>query len=163
MEGQIDLGYGEIFIGRSMECAIRTDDPLVSRRHARIYFQNGGHWIEDLQSANGIFLGELRVQTHNLQNGDNVRCGNLWLRYVNEQAPAFPGVSAGPQMSPGGGTQLLNVNDPFIPGRQAEPAAIAAPPVAPLPPLRPQPPPPPVGLPPNPFAPSLGIVGGPPP
>jgi hypothetical protein len=56
LSGVVELSYSEIFIGRSMECAIRTDDPMVSRRHARIYFQDGRHIIEDLGSANGIYV-----------------------------------------------------------------------------------------------------------
>jgi pSer/pThr/pTyr-binding forkhead associated (FHA) protein len=33
------------------------DDPEVSRRHARLYWQNG-LWLEDLGSSNGCFVGE---------------------------------------------------------------------------------------------------------
>jgi hypothetical protein len=80
----VDLGFAEVYIGRAVECVIRTDDPMVSRRHARIYFQDGRHIIEDLGSANGIFVSEQRVQMHNLQNGDGVRCGNLYVRYSND-------------------------------------------------------------------------------
>jgi hypothetical protein len=154
MEGQVDLGFAEIFIGRAAECAIRTDDPLVSRRHARVFFQNGAHVIEDLQSANGIYLGEIRVPSHVLQDGDNVRCGNLWLRYANEQVAAYPGVSSGPLMSPSGGTQLLNVNEPFNPGRGSESGS-------------PSPSPSmggggPMGMPPNPFGPGMSPQGIPP-
>jgi len=47
IEGQLELGFTEIFIGRAVECAVRTEDPLVSRRHARIYFMNGAYVIED--------------------------------------------------------------------------------------------------------------------
>jgi predicted component of type VI protein secretion system len=115
-EGQVELGFGEIYIGRAVECAIRTDDPLVSRRHARIYFQNGTHVIEDLGSANGIYIGDNRTQMHTLQNGDNVRAGNLYLRYMSEQ-PAFAAPMASPMPMGGAtpsGTQILNVNEPFI-------------------------------------------------
>src|SRR5262249_37161030 len=119
MEGNLDLGFGEIFVGRAVDCAIRTDDPLVSRRHARIYFSNGSHVIEDLQSANGMYVGEVKTPSHVFQPGDNVRCGNLWMSFTND-VPAFANPPAGPQMSPGGGTQILQVNEPFIPGRGAE-------------------------------------------
>ena len=132
LEGQVELNFAEIFVGRAVECAIRTDDPLVSRRHARVYFQNGNYVIEDLQSANGIFLGEVRVQSHTMQSGDSVRCGNLWLRYVNDGVQAFAGPASGPQMSPGGGTQILQINEAFIPGRASEPAAGGGPGLSPM-------------------------------
>ena len=81
-----------------MDCAIRTDDAMVSRHHSRIFFGGGGGYIlEDLQSANGVYFQEQRVQQHLFKHGDAVRCGSLWLRYVdtgqvagNAPGPAAP-------------------------------------------------------------------------
>lgn len=51
----------EFFVGRGAECRVRLYDPLVSRRHARIY-PDGGVWmIEDLGSRNGSILDEKRI------------------------------------------------------------------------------------------------------
>lgn len=36
-------------------------DPLVSTEHARIQFTSGQFWLEDLQSTNGTFLAQGRV------------------------------------------------------------------------------------------------------
>jgi hypothetical protein len=83
IEGSIDLGAGEIKIGRSMDCAIRTDDAMVSRHHARIIWGGQGYVLEDLQSANGIFYQDVRVPSHMFKHGDAVRCGSLWLRFVD--------------------------------------------------------------------------------
>ncbi len=83
IEGAVELGAGEIRIGRAMDCAIRTDDAMVSRHHARMLWGGGGYVLEDLGSANGIFYQEQRVQSHLLKHGDAVRCGSLWLRYVD--------------------------------------------------------------------------------
>jgi len=49
-----------LVIGRSEECDVRIPDESVSRRHAVVY---GGPppRIEDLESANGVHLGELRL------------------------------------------------------------------------------------------------------
>jgi polyhydroxyalkanoate synthesis regulator phasin len=92
IEGAIELGAGEIRIGRAMDCAIRTDDAMVSRHHARLLWGGGGYVLEDLNSANGIFYQEQRVQSHLLKHGDAVRCGSLWLRYVDtaQLGPAAP-------------------------------------------------------------------------
>src|SRR5438045_6789103 len=94
--GTVDLGYGDIFVGRAMECAIRTDDPMVSRRHAKIVFdrQNGRHVIEDLGSANGILFNDQRVAAHAFTNGDLVRAGNLQLAYASDGMMTFPGAPA---------------------------------------------------------------------
>ena len=121
-----------------MDCAIRTDDAMVSRHHARIFWGGGGYVLEDLSSANGVYFQEQRVQQHLFKHGDAVRCGSLWLRFVDTnqlggQAPSsgpspmmqHPGMgataAAGPTghvaaISPGGGAAA-----------QPQPAAAPAP------------------------------------
>jgi hypothetical protein len=93
IEGSLDLTSAEIRVGRAMDCAIRTDDAMVSRHHSRIYWSGGGYVLEDLSSANGVYFQEQRVQNHMFKHGDAVRCGSLWLRYVdtNQIAVASPG------------------------------------------------------------------------
>src|SRR5690242_5084651 len=83
IEGSLDLTSAEIRVGRAMDCAIRTDDAMVSRHHARIFWGGGGYVLEDLQSANGVYFQEQRVQNHLFKHGDAVRCGSLWLRFVD--------------------------------------------------------------------------------
>lgn len=86
VEGSLDLDGREIVIGRAMECAIRTEDAMVSRHHARVFYFNGNYLVEDMGSSNGIYYQEQRVQRHQLRHGDAVRCGSLWLRYVDSGA-----------------------------------------------------------------------------
>jgi len=84
-----------------MDCAIRTDDAMVSRHHARIYWSGGGYVLEDLSSANGVYFQEQRVQSHMFKHGDAIRCGSLWLRFVdqNQLASSTPGTpSPSPMM-----------------------------------------------------------------
>src|SRR5215475_9020352 len=88
-----------------MDCAIRTDDAMVSRHHARVFWGGGGFVLEDLSSANGCYFQEQRVQNHLLKHGDAVRCGSLWLRFVDPSQLAPP-ASTGPapmQQHPGMG------------------------------------------------------------
>lgn len=98
-EGSVELGRGPCLIGRAVEAAIRSDDAMVSRNHARIIESGGGWVIEDLGSSNGMFYREQRVQRHQLSHGDAVRCGSLWVRFIDDrssQAVAPPPVrSAG--------------------------------------------------------------------
>ncbi len=84
-EGSLDLTSGEAKVGRGVDCAIRSDDAMVSRNHARLFWQGSQCFIEDLGSANGVFYQEQRVTRHPLQHGDAVRCGSLWLRFVDER------------------------------------------------------------------------------
>jgi hypothetical protein len=96
IEGSLDLASTEIRIGRAMDCAIRTDDAMVSRHHSRVFWGGGGYILEDLSSANGVYFQEQRVQSHLFKHGDAVRCGSLWLRFV-DTSPAVGGDGAGSQ------------------------------------------------------------------
>ncbi|HEX5063258.1 MAG TPA: FHA domain-containing protein [Kofleriaceae bacterium] len=96
IEGSLDLTSAEIKVGRAMDCAIRTDDAMVSRHHSRIFWGGGGYVLEDLSSANGVYFQEQRVQSHLFKHGDAVRCGSLWLRYVDTAQLG----GSGPQSSP---------------------------------------------------------------
>jgi DNA-binding NtrC family response regulator len=50
----------EITIGRGSQCALRIEHPSVSRQHASL---KGGNpaYVEDLSSANGVFVRGLRI------------------------------------------------------------------------------------------------------
>jgi hypothetical protein len=81
-EGALELSSSEIKIGRAVDCAIRTDDAMVSRHHSRVFCGDSGYVLEDLSSANGVFFNKKRVQSHILTHGDAVLCGSLWVRFV---------------------------------------------------------------------------------
>ena len=51
-----------VSIGRDAPCElVISDDPDLSRRHARIFW-NGESWmLEDLNSSNGTFIGEFQA------------------------------------------------------------------------------------------------------
>ena len=101
IEGSLDLTSAEIKVGRAMDCAIRTDDAMVSRHHSRIFWGGGGYVLEDLSSANGVYFQEQRVQSHLFKHGDAVRCGSLWLRFVDpNQLGATPGAGASSSYRP---------------------------------------------------------------
>lgn len=50
-----------LYIGRGKQCALRLDALDVSAQHARIGFENGEFWIEDLGSTNGTFVNQQQV------------------------------------------------------------------------------------------------------
>jgi serine/threonine protein kinase len=64
-----------IMVGRDRTCAIVLAHPAVSRRHARITVAGREPVLEDLQSANGTYVNNARVERVVLKPGDVVRFG----------------------------------------------------------------------------------------
>ena len=51
-----------VSIGREAPCElVITDDPDLSRRHARIFWSGSAWMLEDLKSSNGTFIGEFQA------------------------------------------------------------------------------------------------------
>ncbi len=73
---ELDLPQGGTIIGRSLDCHLTLEDPLVSRRHARIVVDEAGARIEDMGSRNGVRVnGAVIRDPVALRNGDRVRIG----------------------------------------------------------------------------------------
>jgi len=52
-----------LLVGRSRSASVRLDVPTVSLQHARVGFESGQFWVEDLGSTNGTFIGERQVSS----------------------------------------------------------------------------------------------------
>src|SRR5262245_37063154 len=76
------LGAEPVTVGRSAECAIRSQDPRVSRIHARFFLDQGALWIEDLGSSNGIYVGANRVSRAPVPTGEIILVGSLMIRLL---------------------------------------------------------------------------------
>ncbi|MFO0604350.1 MAG: FHA domain-containing protein [Polyangiales bacterium] len=73
---EFDLAVGETIIGRSPDCHITIDDPLLSRQHAKIVVGGAGASLQDLGSRNGSRVnGRLTVGAVELADGDRIRLG----------------------------------------------------------------------------------------
>ena len=69
-------------VGRSPECDIFLDDVTVSRKHA-VLSRNGNDFvIEDLGSLNGTFVNRRRIESVNLEDGDELQIGKYRLTFL---------------------------------------------------------------------------------
>ena len=66
---------GRIIVGRSPDNEIYIKSKFVSRHHAQLVSDENGCVIEDLNSTNGVFLGEKQVKKYRLRDGDVVSLG----------------------------------------------------------------------------------------
>jgi hypothetical protein len=65
-----------VVLGRSPDCQITIEDPLVSRRHARIVITGDAATISDLGSRNGVRVNGRQTEgEHQLADGDRIRLG----------------------------------------------------------------------------------------
>jgi pSer/pThr/pTyr-binding forkhead associated (FHA) protein len=71
-----DSKGSRLFVGRDSRCDLVLEDPMVSRRHARITFRDGVWMIHDLSSTNGTTLNGERVGRATLRPGDILRLGH---------------------------------------------------------------------------------------
>jgi hypothetical protein len=72
---------GETTVGRSPDCGIFLDDVTVSRKHAVLRKRDNGFFIEDQGSLNGTFVNRKRVESAQLEDGDELQVGKYRLTY----------------------------------------------------------------------------------
>jgi len=74
---------GRIIVGRSPDNEIYIQSKFVSRHHAQLISDEDGCVIEDLNSTNGVFLGEKQVKKYRLRSGDVISLGVHELVYTD--------------------------------------------------------------------------------
>ena len=72
---------GTVIIGRAPDNEIYIKSKFVSRHHAQLHVEHSGTYIEDLNSTNGVFIDEKRVDKKLLQDGDIISLGRHELVY----------------------------------------------------------------------------------
>ena len=66
---------GRLIVGRSPGNEIYIKSKFVSRHHAQLVSDENGCVIEDLNSTNGLFIGEKQIKKYRLRDGDVVSLG----------------------------------------------------------------------------------------
>ena len=74
---------GRIIVGRSPDNEIYIRSKFVSRHHMQLVCDGERCMIEDLNSTNGVFIGEAQVKKRQLVSGDVITLGVHELIYTN--------------------------------------------------------------------------------
>ena len=69
-------------IGRSPDAEVFLDDVTVSRNHALMVRRKDGLYIDDLGSLNGTYVNRRRIESHKLDDGDEIQIGKYKLSYL---------------------------------------------------------------------------------
>ena len=102
-------------IGRTPDAAVFLDDVTVSRNHALLVHRQDGHYIDDLGSLNGTYVNRRRIESHRLDDGDEIQIGKYKLSYLEREG-----------LGDGGGDEQGARRAPSARTRAARRAATAA-------------------------------------
>jgi len=92
--GQVfELGDAPLVVGRDDRAEIQLHDQGVSRRHAEFFRIGEMYFIRDLQSRNGTFVNEDRVEEELLRDADEVRIASTVLLFEDRRAGSLSGRS----------------------------------------------------------------------
>ena len=69
-------------IGRRPDCDVFLDDVTVSRDHALLVQRHGDLWLDDLGSLNGSYVNRSRIESHRLEDGDELQIGKYKLTFL---------------------------------------------------------------------------------
>jgi len=77
----LNFPLGRVIVGRSPDNEVYIKSKFVSRHHAQLVSDENGCVVEDLNSTNGVFLGEKQVKKYRLREGDKISLGVHELTY----------------------------------------------------------------------------------
>lgn len=73
---RVPIKHNRALVGRSRRADVMLGDPEVSRSHALVWQQGGSCWVQDLASANGTLLNNVRIDGPTaLTDGDSLTLG----------------------------------------------------------------------------------------
>jgi pSer/pThr/pTyr-binding forkhead associated (FHA) protein len=75
------LSGEKMTIGRSPETDVFLDDVTVSREHATLIRRGGDWFLDDSGSLNGTYVNRQRVDSHRLDDGDELQIGKFKLTF----------------------------------------------------------------------------------
>ena len=72
-----ELPPGRFLIGRSTDCQLSLDDPLVSRKHALLIVTDDAVEVQDLGSRNGVLVNDEKIPgPQAIGHGDKITIGS---------------------------------------------------------------------------------------
>ena len=98
-------------IGRRAGLELSLPYESVSKEHAEIYFAGHGLHVRDLQSTNGTFSNQVRVQDTAIHEGDVLRFADCEMRVVSVAPPQVVAKSGDPDDTAELGERIPSTSD----------------------------------------------------
>jgi hypothetical protein len=112
---RVDVTKAEAVVGRHTDADVRLPLPDVSRKHCRFVFADGRWHVLDLNSTNGVYVNNKRVDQAGLNHRDRVKIGGF--TFEVDLPPAKP-VEKRPKPSADGETGIVQMPRPGDGGRR---------------------------------------------
>jgi hypothetical protein len=77
------LESDRLTIGRRPDSDIFLDDVTVSRDHALLVQRSGEYYLDDCGSLNGTYVNRSRIESHRLEDGDELQIGKYKLTFLS--------------------------------------------------------------------------------
>jgi pSer/pThr/pTyr-binding forkhead associated (FHA) protein len=78
------LDHDRMTIGRRPDSDVFLDDVTVSRDHALLVKRSGEYYLDDLGSLNGTYVNRHRIESHRLEDGDELQVGKFKLTFLSQ-------------------------------------------------------------------------------
>ena len=104
-----------MLVGSDPSCDIYIDSLAIDPKHMQIDTEQQTSRIQDISEGNGILLKNKKIDTHQLQDGDEIQIGKHALSYTFEEVSEeemLQAINAADQTSaPTNGADNLTIND----------------------------------------------------
>ena len=84
MGERFPLDGDRMTIGRRPDSDVFLDDVTVSRDHALLVRRGGDCYLDDLGSLNGTYVNRQRIESHRLEDGDELQIGKYKLTFLSQ-------------------------------------------------------------------------------
>lgn len=114
-----------VLIGRTSDCDVVLYDPGVSRKHARIFSETAGYFVEDMGSSNGTKVNGSIIKKKQLADGDAISLGPVVFNFAGISL-VEDSTDAGAAAAEGGGsTRIVSASDVASRRQKGKGAALA--------------------------------------
>jgi hypothetical protein len=78
------LNAERMTIGRRPDSDVFLDDVTVSRDHALLVRRGDDYYLDDLGSLNGTYVNRHRIESHRLEDADELQVGKFKLAFLKQ-------------------------------------------------------------------------------
>ena len=104
---EVPIGGRPVSIGRAPDNDIPIENLAVSDYHARVYTEAGRLVVEDLNSLNGTFVNDMRIERATVRDGDAILIGKHHILVDTTRDAALP-------LDPGRKIAAPKMNDTMV-------------------------------------------------